>query len=110
MNPIPPLTGDITLINYIREEIFNTFPSTEYDDGDIQFFKSGSGANATRMLPLTALMYIDTIKNEDTKQLNVAIHCSIQRKLVQYTFAQIVVATKPTMMKYKPNLGVNDVI
>ena len=61
------------------------------------------------MLPLTTLMYIDTIKNDNPKELNVAIHRSIQCKPVQYFFAKFMAATKPTMMKYKSKGGVNDV-
>ena len=62
------------------------------------------------MLPLTWLMYIETIKNYDPKQLNVDIHRSIQRKPVQDDFSQIMAATKPTMMKYKSKWGLNDVV
>ena len=97
-------------MNYIRKEIFNAFPSTKYDNGDIQSVKSSSVSNATRMLPLTELMYIYTIKNDDPKQFNVDIHRYIQRKPVQDVFAPIMAAKKPTMMKYKSNWGVNDVV
>ena len=78
MIPIPYELGDINIVNYIHEEIVNTCPSTKYGDGDIQFVKSWDGANTNRMLPLTASIYIDTIKNENTKQLNVDIHSFIQ--------------------------------
>ena len=87
-------------MNYIRKEIFNAFPSTKYDNGDIQSVKSSSVANATRMLPLIALMYIYTIKNDDPKQFNVDIHSSIQSKPVHILLAQMMDATKPTTMKY----------
>ena len=60
------------------------------------------------MLPLTESMYIDTIKDDNPKQLNFAIHSSIQLKPVQYVFAQMMAATKPTMMKYKSKWGVNN--
>ena len=62
------------------------------------------------MLPLTASIYIDTIKNDDSKQLNVAIHRSIQRKPAQDVFAQMMADTKPTTMEYNSKWGVNDVV
>ena len=108
--PITSQLGDVTLMNYIREEIVNAFPSTEYDDGDIQFIKSGAGVNAIRMLPLTASMYIYTIKNDDPKQLNVAIHRSIQCKPVKDALAKITAATRPKIIKYKSKWGMNDVV
>ena len=55
-------------------------------------------------------MYTDTIKNDDPKKLNVDIHYSIQRKTVQDAFSQRMDATKPTIIKYKSNWGVNDVV
>ena len=94
-------------MNYICKEIFNTCPSTKYDDGDIQSAKSSAGSNSTRMLPLTLSMYIDTIKNDNPKQLNFDIHSSIQRKIFKDVFAQMMDAKKPTMMKYNSKWGVN---
>ena len=58
------------------------------------------------MLPFTSLVYIDTIKKDDPKQLNIAIHFSIQRKPVQDAVAQIMASKIPTMMKYKSKWGV----
>ena len=76
----------------------------------MEYVKSGAGANATNMLPLTVLMYINTIKNDNPKHLNVAIHRSIQQKHFQDVFVQMMDNMKPTMMKYKSNWGVNDVV
>ena len=92
------------------QRIFNTCPSTKYDDGYIQFVKSADGANATRMLPLPVSMYIDTTKNDNPKQLNIDTNCSSQRKPVQDEFSQTMAAAKPTMIKYKSKWGMNDVV
>ena len=48
--------------------------------------KSDDGANVTCMPTLTMSMYIDTIKKENPKQLNVTMICYIQYKPVQYEF------------------------
>ena len=73
MIPIPYELGDINIVNYIHEEIVNTCPSNKYGDGDIQFVKSGDGANTNRMLPLTASIYIYTIKNDNINLSNMCL-------------------------------------
>ena len=110
MIPINSQLGYITLVNYTREEIVNNCPSTEYDDEDIHSVKYRAVAESTCMLPVTASIYIDTIKNDDPKQLNVAIHRSIQLKPVQDVFTQMMADTRPTTMKYNSKWSVNDVV
>ena len=62
------------------------------------------------MLPFIAWVYIETIKNGNPKQLNVAINRSIQHKPVQDAFTQMMSDTKPTTMQYNSKWGVNDFV